>query len=136
MAPPWALAHGIAFDLYPVDVVEQALAYGIGQGGVAGIGVPVTSGTLAGVESGYGLFAVHWSHRRRDGLRPAVNVDRRGEVHARLFRLPQGKGDLPIHAPPFAREEPSSRFVSLHRAGANMCCSILERKANSFTQHC
>ncbi len=52
------LAHGIASKFYFVGVMEQAVTCGVGQGGVASIGMPVTNGALAGNDSGTRLVAV------------------------------------------------------------------------------
>jgi len=52
------LAHGIASKFYFVGVIEQAVTYGVGQGGITDIGMPVTDGALAGNGSGARLVAV------------------------------------------------------------------------------
>lgn len=52
------LAHGITFELYLVGVVQQPVAYGVGQGRVTDIGVPVPDGALAGNNGGARLIAV------------------------------------------------------------------------------
>ena len=41
-------AHGIASKFYPVGVVQQPVADGVGQGGVADVRMPVTDGALTG----------------------------------------------------------------------------------------
>ena len=69
------LAHGIASKLYFIGVVEQPIAYGIGQGGVADIGMPVSDGTLAGDDGGPRLVAVFHNLQQV----PALPVCGRGE---------------------------------------------------------
>ena len=69
------LAHGIAFELYLIGVVEQPVAYGISQGGVADIRMPVTDGALAGNDGGARLLAVFHDLQQV----PSLLVGGRGE---------------------------------------------------------
>ena len=53
-----ALAHGISSEVYLEGVVEQPVAYGVGEGRVTDIRMPVIYGALAGYYCGSCLVTI------------------------------------------------------------------------------